>query len=111
MLVLVTFTSWTPPNVPVGAASVSTIVPSTSQVKLKGTVPKIVEFTEDKTVPFNKKLTTIRGGLAPLLLTTREPPPLGVKEIWAGPVWETGGVVKFSPRGKKLLVWVKPLGP
>jgi len=47
------------------------MVPSASQVKLKGTFPKIVELTELKVPP--NKLTTVRGGLAPLLLTTRAP--------------------------------------
>jgi len=93
----VTVTSSKPPKVPIGAASASTIVPSESKVKPKGTVPsrvELVELTEETPLANVQKET---GGFANLL-DTRSPLPLGVKEIWAGPVCDTGGVVRICPK-------------
>jgi len=85
-----------PLPLPYGFASVRRMVPSESKAKPKLTAPceMLLNPAEGTPLLMGKSMT---GGFSCLALTTREA-PLVVKEIWAGPTWSGGGVVRFSLR-------------
>jgi hypothetical protein len=82
----------TPLPLPYGFASVRRMVPSVSKVNPKLTEPcaEVLEPVEGTPLVMGKSQ---KGGFRPLTLTTRAL-PLFEKEIWAGPMWFIGGVVR-----------------
>jgi len=86
----------TPLPLPYGLASVRRIVPSVSKVNPKLTIPCAEVLTPVEGAPLVKEKSQ-KGGFRPLTLTTRAPPSFE-KEIWAGPTWLLGGVVRLKLR-------------
>jgi hypothetical protein len=81
----------TPLPLPYGFASVRRMVPSVSKVNPKLTEPcaEVLAPVEGTPLVMGKSQ---KGGFSPLTLTTRA---LSFeKEIWAGPTWLLGGVVR-----------------